>query len=193
MAQRFSLSRRTLKSGPEMAVELPDEDDAALFRAAIGPVREFTPAPLPPSAPPPRAVVRMADEDDSAAWGEFQRLLSTTPLDAGDRLRYRRDEIPPHVLQRLARGQYAVQDELDLHHARAAHAEAMLREFLHEAHLHEHRCVRIIHGKGVNSDSGIPVLKNLLDRLLRRRADVLAFHSAPARQGGTGAVLVLLR
>jgi DNA-nicking Smr family endonuclease len=36
------------------------------------------------------------------------------------------------------------------------------------------------------------VLKNLVDRLLRQRNDVLAFHSAPAGQGGTGAVLVLL-
>jgi DNA-nicking Smr family endonuclease len=36
------------------------------------------------------------------------------------------------------------------------------------------------------------VLKNVVDRVLRQRADVLAFHSAPAAQGGTGAVLVLL-
>ena len=40
--------------------------------------------------------------------------------------------------------------------------------------------------------AGLPVLKNLVDRLLRQRADVLAFHSAPPAQGGTGAVLVLL-
>jgi len=173
--------------------ELPEADDAALFRAAIGPVREFTPPPVPPSAPPPRVLTRMAEQDEREAWGEFQRLLHATPLEAGDRLNYRRDEVPPHVLRRLARGQYAAQDELDLHHASAARAEAMLREFLHEAHLHERRCVRIIHGKGVHSDNGIPVLKNLLDRMLRRRADVLAFHSAPAAQGGTGATLVLLK
>ena len=36
------------------------------------------------------------------------------------------------------------------------------------------------------------MLKNLVDRVLRHRADVLAFHSPPAAQGGTGAVLVLL-
>ena len=39
----------------------------------------------------------------------------------------------------------------------------------------------------------MPVLKNLVDRMLRQRADVLAFHSAPAAQGGNGAVLVLLK
>jgi len=172
---------------------LPDDDDAALFRSAIGPIRELNAPPPPPAAPPPRAVARMAALDDSEAWGEFQRLLHTAPLDAGDCLRYRRDEVPPHVLQRLARGRYAVQDELDLHHASAARAETMLREFLHEARLSGHHCVRIIHGKGLRSESGIAVLKNLTGHLLRRRADVLAFHSAPAAQGGTGAVLVLLR
>ena len=52
--------------------------------------------------------------------------------------------------------------------------------------------MRIVHGKGLHGDSNAPVLKNLVDRLLRHRADVLAFHSAPPAQGGTGAVLVLL-
>ncbi|WP_425477971.1 Smr/MutS family protein [Xanthomonas cucurbitae] len=56
----------------------------------------------------------------------------------------------------------------------------------------KHGCVRIIHGKGLQSDNGAPVLENLMDRLLRQRNDVLAFHSAPPTQGGTGALLVLL-
>ena len=65
-------------------------------------------------------------------------------------------------------------------------------QFLNDARQHGLGCVRIVHGKGLHGDSGAPVLKNLVDRLLRQRADVLAFHSAPAAQGGTGAVLVLL-
>jgi len=85
-----------------------------------------------------------------------------------------------------------VQDELDLHGATAAQAERLLRQFLLDAHAHEHGCVRIVHGKGLQSDGGAPVLKNLVDRMLRLRSDVLAFHSAPAGQGGTGAILVLL-
>jgi DNA-nicking Smr family endonuclease len=52
--------------------------------------------------------------------------------------------------------------------------------------------VRIVHGKGINSTDSLPVLKNVVDRVLRQRSDVLAFHSAPPAQGGTGAVLVLL-
>jgi len=95
-------------------------------------------------------------------------------------------------LQRLKRGHFAAQDELDLHWADARQAEAMLREFLHHARQQGLGCVRVIHGKGLHGDSQAPVLKNLVDRQLRHRADVLAFASAPSNQGGTGAVLVLL-
>ena len=135
----------------------------------------------------------MAEQDEAQARGEFARLLqSALPLEGGDVLSYRRDSLPNRTLQRLRKGHYSVQDELDLHGATAAQAERLLRQFLLEAHDHDLGCVRIIHGKGRYSAEGVPVLKNMVDRMLRHRADVLAFHSAPAAQGGTGAVLVLL-
>lgn len=135
----------------------------------------------------------MAERDEADARSEFRRGLDALPgLERGDALRYRRDNVTPRVLQRLARGLYAAQDELDLHLANAAQAEAMLRRFLGESRDAGFGCVRIIHGKGLHSDGSLPVLKNIVDRILRQRADVLAFHSAPAAQGGTGTVLVLL-
>lgn len=171
-----------------------DEDPAALFRSAIGEVTPLRkPAAAPPPTPKPKPRARMAERDDQEARGEFARLLrDSSPLEAGDTASYRRDTLPARMFQRLKRGQYSVQDELDLHGATVVQAETLLRQFLLEAHAHEHGCVRIIHGKGLQSDGGAPVLKNLVDRLLRQRNDVLAFHSAPAGQGGTGAVLVLL-
>lgn len=169
------------------------EDDASLFRSAIGPVRELAAPAPPPRKPPPAPIPRMAARDHAQAMGEFQRAMSVDILEAGDALAYRRDEVPGRILQRLRRGLYAVQDELDLHAADAARAEVLLRSFLAEARHAEHGCVRIIHGKGLHSDSGVPILKNLVDRMLRQRADVLAFHSAPTAQGGNGAVLVLLK
>ncbi len=171
-----------------------DEDPAALFRSAIGEVTPLRkPAPAPPATPKPKPRARMAERDEHEARGEFARLLrDSTPLEAGDTASYRRDNLPARMFQRLKRGQYSVQDELDLHGATVVQAESLLRQFLLDAHAHEHGCVRIIHGKGLQADGGVPVLKNLVDRLLRQRNDVLAFHSAPAGQGGTGAVLVLL-
>lgn len=169
-----------------------DEDDADLFRQAVGPVRELPAAAAPPAKPKPRARAAMAERDESNALSEFRRAMAQDDLEVGDALSYRRDPVPPRVLQRLRRGLYAAQDEIDLHHNDAQSAEVLLRAFLQHARQAGFGCVRIIHGKGLNSDSAIPVLKNLVDRVLRHRAEVLAFHSAPPAQGGTGAVLVLL-
>lgn len=179
-----------MKKRPE---PLDERDDAALFRDAVGPVRALPDVPPPPAAPRPRPSARMRQRDEAEALGEFQRLLGVDALEAGDPLSFRRDDVPARVLQRLARGQYAAQDELDLHHADANAAESLLRAFLRQATREGLGCVRIVHGKGLHSETGIPVLKNLVDRLLRQRADVAAFHSAPPAQGGTGAALVLLR
>ena len=179
------------RSSPEAS------DDASLFRDAVGPVRRLPEAATPPSAPRPKPRARMAERDEHAARDEFRRGLALSALEVGDALSFRRDTLPPQVFQRLRRGEIAAQDELDLHGVDARSAEALLRGFLAEARLHGHACVRVIHGKGLHpseciGSSGTPVLKNLVDRLLRQRADILAFHSAPAAQGGTGVVLVLL-
>src|SRR6476646_7172925 len=138
----------------------PDEEgDGALFRAAIGPVRELPAAPAAPEKPRPRPLPRMRARDDADARDEFRRALSKDVLEAGDALSFRRDSVPSRVLQRLRRGDYAPQDELDLHHSAAAQAEALLRAFLREASHAGLGCVCIVHGKGLHSDSGVPVLK----------------------------------
>ena len=170
-----------------------EDDDAALFRAAVGPVRELPAAPAPPERPRPRPRARMAERDEAQAREDFRLGRGEAfAIGRGDVLAHRRDPVPPRTLKRLSQGLYAAQDELDLHYADAATAETLLRRFLAEARDAGHGCVRVIHGKGINSDDSLPVLKNVVDRVLRQRGDVLAFHSAPPAQGGTGAVLVLL-
>ena len=175
--------------------EPDDRDDASLFREAIGAnrgkVRELTAAPPPPATPKPRPSAKMARRDEDAARQEFRHVV-IAELESGDLLSYRRDEVSPMLLKRLARGEYSAQEELDLHGLPARTAETLLREFLRDCRTHGLGCVRIVHGKGRNSEERLTVLKNLVDRVLRHRADVLAFHSPPAAQGGAGAVLVLL-
>ncbi|MGL4690808.1 MAG: Smr/MutS family protein, partial [Stenotrophomonas maltophilia] len=104
-----------------------DEDPAALFRAAIGevkPLRKVVTAP--PATPRPKPRARMAEQDEQEARGEFARLLrDSSPLEAGDTASYRRENLPPRMFQRLKRGQYSVQDELDLHGATVAQAETL--------------------------------------------------------------------
>lgn len=169
------------------------DDDAALFRAAIGPVREMPATSPPPPRPRRKAEARQFEADESAALREAM----APPLDAmsmafGEPLAFRLDHVPPRDLKRLKRGEFAVQDEIDLHHLSLAEAETLMRSFLAECREHQRRCVRIIHGKGWHSPRG-PVMKALCDRFLRHCGDVLAFASAPDAQGGSGAVLVLLK
>lgn len=168
-------------------------EDAALFRAAIGEVRELAPpapAPLPPR-PAPEARMHRRDEALALQQSQSTAYLEAT-IDGAEALAYRRNEVPEAVLKQLKRGQFSIGGELDLHQLRAPQAERWLREFLAQSRAGGHACVRIIHGKGLRTAEGGSVLKALVDRVLRQRADVLAFASAPSAMGGTGAVLVLL-
>jgi len=165
-----------------------EEDPAALFRAAVGKVAPLRkPVHAPPPAPKPRPARRR--EDVAAPSGRLAADPDAVLL-RGDASAFRRERVSARDWQRLRRGGFSAQDELDLHGANALQAEALLARFLAEAGAHGLGCVRIIHGKG--GSDGVPVLKNLVDRVLRQRGDVLAFHSAPPAQGGTGALLVLL-
>lgn len=189
--------RNVCRYAAGMGEREPGDDDQDLFRQAIGPVRPLPAAPEPPSAPRPRPRARMAEQDEAAAASEFRLALDEQLLAAGDALSYRSESLPPSTFQRLRRGELSAQEELDLHGFTAAQAQTILKAFLSDARRHGLGCVRIVHGKGRGAaeldSSGAPVLKNLVDRVLRQRSDVLGFHSAPPAQGGTGAVVVLLR
>ena len=170
-----------------------EEDPAALFRAAVGKVAPLRkPAQDPPAAARPRPARR--PQPDTRDTGPRARCADDPDavLLCGDASAFRRERVTARDWQRLRRGQFSAQDELDLHGANALQAETLLARFLAEATGAGLGCVRIVHGKGGATGEGVPVLKNLVDRLLRQRGEVLAFHTAPPAQGGTGALLVLL-
>jgi DNA-nicking Smr family endonuclease len=169
-----------------------DDDDPALLARAVGPVRELKQAASPPpQAPRPRPRPRQfeADEVDALA---ASHLPHEADLAAGDASHFRRPELPQRAFKRLRKGLYAVQDEIDLHHAGVELAAEVLRRFLREAREQGLRCVRIVHGKGLRSAGGRAVLRPWVEQHLRQRNDVLGYSSAPTNQGGTGALLVLL-
>lgn len=172
-----------------------DPSDAALFRAAVRDAR-----PLKPSARigykaaprrPPRA--RFARAERSAvlaeSLGQPGPFIETLP---GDELHYRRDGVDLLLLRRLRRGDFRIESVIDLHGLTGQAATTALVQFLSGALARGHRCIRVIHGKGMRSGPRGPVLKQTVNTLLRRTNHVLAFTSARARDGGTGATLVLL-
>ena len=114
-------------------------------------------------------------------------------FESGDTLSYRGEGIQDSVWKKLRRGQFSLQAECDLHGLNRDDARLEIVRFLAHCADHRYRCVRIIHGKGNGSPNSGPVIKRALDSWLRKRRDVLAFCSARAHDGGTGAVYVLLR
>ena len=100
------------------------------------------------------------------------------------------------TMKRLKRGEFPVKDYVDLHGLTKPEAEARVKEFLVQSHKMGHRCVLIVHGRGLNSPDSFPVLKEGLPVWLNRgpvKKIVLAFSTARPYDGGTGAIYVLLR
>lgn len=170
------------------------DDDARLFRDAIGDVRPMVSAAQPPSTPRPAPRPRMFEADEAAVAGELLDMgFDPALMEVGEELSFLHDGYPPKLLKQLKRCHFSIQDDLDLHHMNAAAAQASIQDFLAEARYNGFRCIRIVHGKGLRSKSAGPVLKALTDRMLRRRDEVIAFASARPALGGTGAVVVLLK
>jgi DNA-nicking Smr family endonuclease len=169
------------------------DDNEHAFRSAVADVRPLPEQPLPPRAPPPRPHARFRRLDDDMALRESLELAPGDWLvETGDELLFRRAGIPARLLDRLRRGEFAVEDETDLHGLTAAEAREALREFLHDSLARRLHCVRVVHGKGLRSGPRGPVLKHAVNVWLRKVDAVVAFASAPRQDGGTGAVYVLL-
>jgi DNA-nicking Smr family endonuclease len=180
-------------------------DDADIFRAAVRDVIPLAQSPSPAALVKPKERTRMR----KAAASQADNLDETMPLidalpneeaaaatDAvtGDGvLSFHRAGVRIQSMRRLRRGLYPVEDELDLHGFNQAEARRRLADFLARSRDGGCRCVRIVHGKGYRSGARGPVLKAAVNLWLRRHMDVMAFVSARAIDGGSGAVYVLLR
>lgn len=171
--------------------------DAGAFRAAVRDVKPLrqTPPPAGLSKLKPRARLRKAAPAALESLDEAMPLLPTGLGDEGadGPLSFQRAGVRLQVVRRLRRGLYPIEDELDLHGLTQTAARERLADFLARSRDRGCRCVRIIHGKGYRSGVRGPVLKTAVNLWLRRHTDVMAFVSARAIDGGTGAMYVLLR
>jgi DNA-nicking Smr family endonuclease len=170
------------------------DSDTQLFREAMQDVKPIAQSPRAVTArrkPPARARFTAADRalvlvESLQGFGEGEIT------DSGDEISFRREGVQDSVMRKLKRGDYRVEDVCDLHGLRAEEAKAALRAFLAEALGRRLNCVRIIHGKGKGSGPKGPVIKTVVNMILRKTGPVLAFTSARRVDGGTGAINVLL-
>jgi DNA-nicking Smr family endonuclease len=116
--------------------------------------------------------------------------------DDGRRVEGRRIDLPIEALRRLRRGLLPIDASLDLHGMGVSEARAQLALFLRTMRTRGERCVLVIHGKGEHSPQGVGVLRGETAAWLSQGPSsqhVAAFVTAAERDGGEGAVYVLLR
>lgn len=97
---------------------------------------------------------------------------------------------------RLRRGLLPVEARVDLHGMTQFQARAELDRFIGRAAGAGRRCVLVITGKGARSPTGEGVLRAAVPAWLNHpvnRAHILAYCRAQPRDGGGGALYVLLR
>ena len=95
--------------------------------------------------------------------------------------------------QKLKRGEIPITFEIELHVHTVIEAENKLDNVLPKCQLNGDLVGLIIHGKGYGSGEGGPKLKGFVAQYLDNNSQILAYHSAQQRDGGTGAVYIQLK
>lgn len=167
-------------------------EDSHLFRQTVGKVTTvkddkvlFTEDKKPKPFPKPASV-------DMEAYLIDKAEIDLESVSLEDTMSFLSPGLQKNVLKKLRRGYFGLDAEIDLHGLSSNEAKRQLLRFLHMCVEDGFRCVHIVHGKGYRSPDNLPVLKNNLNLWLRQHKDVQAFCSAPPKDGGAGAVFVLL-
>ena len=172
------------KAGPRNTARTADAEREDFARAMADVVR---------LAPDPRGRVRAAPHIHTPrASTRPPAAITGEGIEAGSEADFVAPGVNRRELRKLKRVEYVPGRRLDLHGKTAGEAAASVQQFIDHSH-RRHRCVCIIHGRGLHSEGSVPILKTRVRACLRQHPAVLAYADAPRTDGGTGAVYVLLR
>lgn len=133
-----------------------------------------------------RAAATGPMQTDHAELSDTQAMLN--PVASQATLSYRIGTLQHKVFEDLKAGNLRWFEAVDLHGCTVEDARAAVLQIIQMAKDENQNVIKIVHGKGPEA-----ILKTYVNGWLRQHRDVLAFVSAPEKQGGTGAVLVLLK
>jgi DNA-nicking Smr family endonuclease len=181
----------------KVQVQTEQEDDMALFRKQMQGVQKMDTANIAkieksnskkPSAQilAKRAAAIGPMETDQAELSDTQAMLN--PVGSQATLSYRIATLQHKVFEDLKAGNLRWFEAVDLHGCTIEEARQAVLQIIQIAKDENQNVLKIVHGKGPDA-----ILKSYVNSWLRQHRDVLAFVSAPEKQGGTGAVLVLLK
>ncbi|MEE4244825.1 MAG: DNA endonuclease SmrA [Kangiellaceae bacterium] len=114
------------------------------------------------------------------------------PADPQEILSFKIDGLQSGVFKKLRQGKYPIEASLDLHRHTVAEARSALYQFIQKAIRLECRTLLVTHGKGAQSNPPARI-KSYTYHWLQQVPEVMGFHSALNKHGGTGSVYVLLQ
>ena len=180
-----------------------DADDEALFEKYVedvNPLSADKPSldrPINASSKKKLNVKKKTQQDQSfeedALLSYSRQRVDWSPVSGDEVIDYAAPGLQNRLLKQLRQGKLPIESKLDLHQLTVDEAVLALGSFISDAYHYHYRCILVVHGKGYSSNHQKPVLKNLICDLLIDHDLVLAYHSAKAKDGGTGAVYVLLK
>mgnify|MGYP002732961367 FL=1 len=133
-----------------------------------------------------RAAAMGPMDTDETVMSDTQAMLN--PVGSQATLSYRIATLQHKVFEDLKAGNLRWFEAVDLHGCTVEEARQAVLQIIQMAKEENQNVIKIVHGKGPEA-----ILKTYVNGWLRQHRDVLAFVSAPEKQGGTGAVLVLLK
>ena len=177
---------------------MKEEDELFLKEMSdVAPLRRCDLKPIKNRSLPSN--IDFSERRDSATKNpEADNFLITegiAPLDAFYVLSFKREGIQKGVYRKLKQGRYEYDAKLDLHRMNVMQARKEIFDFIEEAHSLGLRMLLLVHGKGraISLGNRKSVLKGYTNVWLKQIPAVQAFHSAQGKDGGTGAVYILLK
>lgn len=179
----------------------PLDEEAALFLEAVGevaPVRTVKSRVGPPE-PPTAAQLKIPNEEAESLARLAELVSGAGEFDLADSDEFIEGAVhgfDEGVMRKLRAGEFSTQAHLDLHGLTRDEAKSEFEAFLQKSRIAGHRCVLVVTGRGLHSKDQLPVLKEGVQQWLTRgrvSKQVLGFCSARPKDGGAGALYVLLR
>jgi DNA-nicking Smr family endonuclease len=167
------------------------DDDLAFFRNAMKNVKPLHNDKIVLTKPLPKKKAYIEEQENINKDILYDHNIRE--VETEEELLFKRTGIQHYIINKLRRGQFNIQAELDLHGMTVRVAQQEVKNFLKKCQYRDIRCARIIHGKGYGSTTKQPILKNKLNLWLPQCDEILAFCSARPSDGGTGAVYVLIK
>ena len=183
---------------PLQATVVEEPSDADLFKKSLQGVKAFGKSniakletshirkKLDAKTLAKRAAAEGLPEIEGAELSDTHAMLN--PVASQAALSYRIATLQHKVFEDLKAGNLRWYEAVDLHGCTVEDARSAVLQIIQMAKDDNQNVIKIVHGKGPDA-----VLKTYVNSWLRQHREVLAFVSAPEKQGGTGAVLVLLK